>query len=153
MKKSINLFQIRKIAENYYANGDFYCSEAIVKTIIDEFDLPKNDEAIKMASGFPVGIGGKGCTCGAISGGVLAIGLFFGRSVGKNPAVHKAMELSGKLYDMFTEKQRSSCCRVLTKGMTLGSDEHMSQCVSFTGYVAYETAKMIAEELNLEIIE
>ncbi len=153
MTTMVNLSRIREIAEKYYENGDFYCSEAIIKTIIEEFRLPKCDEAIKMASGFPVGIGGKGCTCGAISGGVMAIGLFFGRSFGKDTAVQKAMELSGKLYDKFFEKRNSSCCRVLTKDMTLGSTEHMKQCIYFTGDVAYEAAKLIAEELGLKIIE
>ncbi|MCE5190569.1 MAG: C-GCAxxG-C-C family protein [Actinomycetia bacterium] len=32
-------------------------------------------EAIKLASGFPVGIGTGGCTCGALSGGVMVLGL------------------------------------------------------------------------------
>lgn len=149
---SINLPRIRETAEKYYADGDFYCSESIVKTIMEEFGLPQMDEAIKMASGFPVGIGGRGCACGAISGGVMAIGLFFGRSQGKAPAVAKAMELSGKLHDIFIGKKRQACCRVLTKGMALGSDEHMSQCIFFTGDVAYETAKLIATELGLEMI-
>ncbi|MBB6715628.1 hypothetical protein H7E68_13030 [Clostridium gasigenes] len=43
------------------------------------------------------------------------------------------------------------CCRVLTKGMTLGSEEHMEQCIYFTGEVAEEAAKIIVRELNLEI--
>jgi C_GCAxxG_C_C family probable redox protein len=42
-----------------------------------------------MASGFPVGIGGSGCTCGAIAGGVMAIGMFFGRTSPKDQKVNK----------------------------------------------------------------
>lgn len=76
MDRKIDIERIRNLAEKYYRDGDFYCSEAIVKTIKDEFQLPISDDIIAAASGFPVGIGGSGCTCGAVSGGIMALGLF-----------------------------------------------------------------------------
>ncbi|AZV56535.1 C-GCAxxG-C-C family protein [Clostridium sp. AWRP] len=151
MNKIIDLHKIKTTAENYYRNGDFYCSESIVKTIKDEFNLPVSDDIIKMASGFPVGIGGSGCTCGAVTGGIMAIGLFFGRCEPKDERVNKAMALSKELHDIFKDKHKCLCCRVLTKDMTLGSEEHMKQCIYFTGEVAEESAKIIARELNLEV--
>lgn len=151
MKKSINLQQIKTDSENHYRNGDFFCSEAVVKTIKDSFDIQCSDDVIKLASGFPVGIGGSGCTCGAISGGVMAIGLVFGRSQAKDPSVQLSMALSAKLYKKFIQAHKTSCCKALTAKMQLGTPEHMSQCVALTGEVAYETAKLIAEELKLDI--
>jgi len=151
LNKIIDINKIRVTAENYYRNGDFYCSEAIVKTIKDEFGLAVSDDIVAMASGFPVGIGGSGCTCGAVSGGIMAIGLFFGRTESKDPKVDKAMALSKELHDIFKGRHNSLCCRVLTKDMTLGSPKHMEQCISFTGEVAEEAAKIIVRELNLEI--
>ena len=145
MRFDVDLERIRKIAEDYYRNGDFYCSEAVVKTIIDEFQIDVSEDVIKMASGFPVGMGGMGCTCGALTGGVMAIGLVYGRSQGKDPKVNKAMELSAKLYQIFCERHKVSCCKVLTRGMEKGSPEHMEQCIAFTGEMAYEAAKSIAE--------
>lgn len=145
MRFDIDLERIRKIAEDYYRNGDFYCSEAVVKTIIDEFQIDVSEDVIKMASGFPVGMGGMGCTCGALTGGVMAIGLVYGRSQGKDPKVNRAMELSAKLYQIFCERHKVSCCKVLTRGMEKGSPEHMEQCIAFTGEMAYEAAKIIAE--------
>ena len=145
MRFDVDLERIRKIAEDYYRNGDFYCSEAVVKTIIDEFQIDVSEDVIKMASGFPVGMGGMGCTCGALTGGVMAIGLVSGRSQGKDPKVNKAMELSAKLYQTFCERHKVSCCKVLTRGMEKGSPEHMEQCIAFTGEMAYEAAKIIAE--------
>ena len=145
MRFDVDLERIRKIAEDYYRNGDFYCSEAVVKTIIDEFQIDVSEDVIKMASGFPVGMGGMGCTCGALTGGVMAIGLVYGRSQGKDPKLNKAMDLSAKLYQIFCERHKVSCCKVLTRGMEKGSPEHMEQCIAFTGEMAYEAAKIIAE--------
>lgn len=151
LNKVIDLKKIRNTAENYYQNGDFYCSEAIVKTIKDEFGLEVTDDVIMMASGFPVGMGGSGCSCGAVVGGIMAIGLFFGRTQAKDTKVAKTMALANELHNIFKVKHKSLCCRVLTKGMTLGSPEHMEQCISFTGEVAEEAAKIIARELNIKI--
>lgn len=145
--KNVDIRNIRITAENFYRNGDFYCSEAIVKTIKDAFELPISDDVIKMASGFPVGIGGSGCTCGAVTGGIMALGLFFGRSKAKDESVNKVMALSKELHDNFKNKHNCLCCKTLTKGMTLGSPLHMEQCIGFTGEVAEETAKIIVREL------
>ncbi|KRU26781.1 C_GCAxxG_C_C family protein [Clostridium sporogenes] len=142
---NVDFDKIRKVAEDYYRNGDFYCSEAVVKTIRDEFKIEVSDDAIAMASGFPVGIGGSGCTCGAITGGIMALGMVFGRKKAKDPAVAKSMELSKKLHDDFKKEHKSLCCRFLTKDMELGSKEHMDQCIAFTGEVAERVARIIVE--------
>jgi C_GCAxxG_C_C family probable redox protein len=149
LNKTVDFKKIRAAAENYYRNGDFYCSEAIVKTIKDEFGLTVTDDVIKMASGFPVGMGGSGCTCGAVAGGIMAIGLFFGRTQAKDAKVAKTMALANELHGIFKERHKNLCCRILTKGMTLGSPEHMEQCISFTGEVAEEAARIISRELNI----
>jgi len=57
----MDLENIKRTAEDYYRSGDFYCSEAVVKTIKDAFQLPIPDNVISAASGFPVGMGGAGC--------------------------------------------------------------------------------------------
>lgn len=144
---SIDLEQIKDTAEEYYRKGEFYCSEAIVKAIKDAFELDFSDDVIKMASGFPVGIGGSGCTCGAVSGGVMALGMVFGRKEGNDPKVKKAMELSAELHDRFREKRKFVCCKILTKGMELGTADHKKQCVEITGEVAKITAEIILREM------
>jgi C_GCAxxG_C_C family probable redox protein len=150
MVKTIDLQKVEKKAGDYYRCGDFYCSEAVVKTIRDEFELPLPDDVIAMASGFPVGIGGAGCTCGAINGGVLALGMFFGRKTAGDPSVNKTMALAKELHDNFKSRHKSTCCRILTKGMELGSEDHLKQCIAFTGEVAAETAQLILRELKDE---
>jgi C_GCAxxG_C_C family probable redox protein len=142
----IDLEKIRLTAEEYYRSGDFYCSEAIVKTIKDAFGLPVSDDVIAMASGFPVGIGGAGCTCGAITGGIMSLGLVFGRTAPKDPKVDKAMKLSRELHDIFKKNHKSLCCRTLNKYMIMGSSGQMKQCIAFTGEMAQETARIIIRE-------
>lgn len=150
--KTTDIEEIRNMAADYYRRGDFYCSEAIVKIIRDEFDLSLPDDVVAMASGFPVGIGGAGCTCGALVGGIMALGMLFGRKLPGDPAVSNVMALAKELHDTFKKRHKSTCCRVLTKGMELGSKEHMEQCIFFTGEIAAETATIIIREIkNREI--
>jgi C_GCAxxG_C_C family probable redox protein len=80
MQKKPDPVSIRKQADAYYRDTDYYCSEAIVKTINDQFGIGYADSIIKLASGFPIGMGGSGCTCGAVAGGVMAFGMVFGRT-------------------------------------------------------------------------
>lgn len=120
-----------------------------MKTIKDHFQLPYSDDIIALSSGYPIGIGTSGCICGAVAGGVMALGMVFGRIKPKDPKVGKAMELSKELHQIFKDRHKAICCRVLTKGMTLGSPDHMKQCISFTGEVAEETAKIILRESKI----
>lgn len=147
LRKEIDIQLLRKQAEKYYDDGDFFCSEAVLKTIKDGFDAPYGDEIIKLASGFPVGMG-NGCTCGAINGAVMAIGMFFGRDKAKGNEVKKAMKLTKELQVKFTKKRKVCCCKILTKGMFLGSSKHMKHCVEITGEITELVAQILARELG-----
>lgn len=153
MKKEVSIQQIRTDAETSFQKGDFYCSEAIVSSIKNNFDLDMPDEMIAMASGFPVGIGKSKCVCGAVSGGVLSLGYFFGRTKGGDPKVQKTLKLADELQDSFRKNHGCLCCSVHTKGMDMGSGEHKIQCISFTGEIAEKTAEIIVRELALTNID
>jgi C_GCAxxG_C_C family probable redox protein len=138
--------RIRKIAEEYYRSGQYYCSEAIVKTLNDEFGLDYADDVVRMASGFPIGIGSSGCACGAVTGGVMAIGMVFGRKEPGDPRIDRCLALARELHTLFSRRHGCLCCRTLTHGTVLKSPEHLRQCIAFTGEVAEETAKIILRE-------
>jgi C_GCAxxG_C_C family probable redox protein len=138
---------MRERAESYYLAGDFYCSETVLKVISEYFDTELPEDIVALASAFPHGVGGSGCICGALVGGTMALGVFFGRTVAKEDAkVKKAMELSRELHDLFREKLKVTCCRVLTKKLIHGSPEHKQQCARIAGRVTEETAKIIIRE-------
>jgi len=142
----IDVTQIRKIAEEYYRSGQYYCSEAIVRTINDAFGLGYPNDVVRLASGFPIGIGSAGCACGAVTGGVMALGMVFGRAKPGDPCIDRCLALSRELHTLFTRRHGCVCCRTLTHGMVLQSPEHLRQCIALTGEVAEETAKIILRE-------
>ncbi len=146
----INIEKIALDAANNYDTGGFFCSEAIVKAFNDNLNMGLSDMAIKMASGFPVGVGKSKCLCGAVSGGSMIISAFFGRTIGggpQDPVAIKCLELNNELVDKFKERNKVTCCSVLTKGMDFGVGEHKKQCVRFTKEVAYDVATILKREL------
>jgi len=135
---------VKERAEALYREGDYLCPEAVFTVVNDYLGRPVPPEAVRMASGIPVGMGTAGCGCGALSGGVMALGLKFGRTQPKAETGH--VRVAKQLHDEFKEKYRSACCRVLTKKHEFGSPEHIiAQCTSITGAVAEMVMKrMIA---------
>lgn len=157
MKQEISPRKIQKDAENYYRNG-FFCCEAVMASIRDNFDLDVPAEVIAMASGMAVGAGRSGCMCGALNGGILALGMFFGRTTPggpEDPKVKKCMELTHELHNWFrTENgKKSVCCRVLTRKFDMGKGEHKEQCIRFTGMCAWKTAEIIVREYGLKNLD
>lgn len=150
MKREVSIQKIRKDAEELFRKGDFYCSEAIVSSIKSNFEIDMPDEMIAMASGFPVGIGKSKCVCGAVSGGILVLGYFFGRTKGGDPKVQKTLQLANELQQSFRDNHGCLCCHVHTRGMDMAAGEHKKQCVSFTGEVAEKAAQIIVRELGLK---
>ncbi len=150
--KTIDIQEIQAIAEKYYRDGDFYCSEALLKCIKDAFEAPFSDDVIKLASGFPIGMG-AGCTCGAVNAGVMALGMFFGRNKAKGEEVAKAMELTKELQEVFTKSRKVCCCKILTKGLDFGSEKHLSHCIGITGEVTAMTGRILARELGYTIVD
>lgn len=153
VNKEVNIQKLRKEAEDKF--GSLYCSEAIIASINDNFGLNLPEEALAMASAFPVGLGGAGCVCGAVSGGAMALGLMFGRTKPNDPKVAKTMELSRELHDYFKKEngKHTLCCRMLIKEFEDKGVSHADQCRRFTGMIAEKTAEIIAREMDIKNID
>jgi len=155
LKSEVSVAKIAKEAEELFRGG-FFCSEAVVCSIRSNFEIDVPEEVIAMASGFPVGIGRSKCLCGAVSGGVMAIGLVFGRKVQKDPQVEETLRLAKELHDWFKNEatgKNALCCRILTKEFDMGAGEHKEQCIRYTGLVAGKVAEMIIREKGLKNID
>ena len=64
--KTIDLAKVQADAEESYRKG-FFCCEAVMETIMDNFELDGPYETIRMASGMAIGVGKSGCICGALN--------------------------------------------------------------------------------------
>lgn len=134
--------EAKERAENLYRDGDYLCSEAVFSVVNDYLGNPLPPETVKIASGFPVGMGKAGCTCGALSGGIMALGLKFGRTQPKGE-MPDMFRVSKELHDEFKAKFRSTCCRVLIKKFEFGDSEHIKQCIYITGQATEMVMKKI----------
>lgn len=149
------LNSIRETAEEYFRKGEFFCSESVVKTINDALGNPYSEDVVKLASGFPVGLGKAQCLCGAVSGGEMALGMVYGRVHGEamNP---KMFEKSKGLHDFVKEEYKSLCCRVITRewaGDNFASPERQHHCIKITGRVAEWVANELIEDGFINIKE
>lgn len=135
----------RHKAEDLYRNGQFLCSEAVFLVANEYLGRPVPEEMVRLASGFPVGMGMAGCACGAVTGGIMALGLKYGRSIpaAKTPGMFSA---SKELHDRFKARRKCVCCRALIRKFELGSPEHLEQCITITGEVAADVIELLARD-------
>ena len=72
MNTTMNMEKLEQDAADIFHQG-FACSESVIYAIRKHFGIDLSDDAIAMSSGFPWGLGGGGCICGALAGGTMCI--------------------------------------------------------------------------------
>lgn len=153
MTKKELLDKVRREAEGYFARGEFFCSESVVQTINNLLGKPYDDSIVKMASGFPIGIGKSGCLCGAVSGGEMALGMVYGRVHGEEMN-EKMFPMAAGLHDYIKDMYKSTCCRVITRqwaGDNFQSPERREHCIKITGEVAVYVAEKLIDDGQVEV--
>ena len=109
MNTNINMEQLQKDAVDIFHQG-FACSESVIYALRKNFELEMSDDAIAMSTGFPWGLGGGGCICGALAGATMVIGYFYGRTVPGDPKNVRCFALCNELHDFFKETCGGTCC-------------------------------------------
>lgn len=148
MAKEKLLDEVQQEAEGYFERGEFFCSESVAQTINNFLGKPYDDTIVKMASGFPIGMGKAGCLCGAVSGGQMALGMAYGRVHGEEMN-EKMFPLAADLHDYIRKEYKSTCCRVITRqwaGDNFQSPERREHCIAITGKVARWVAEKLIED-------
>ncbi|MCX7970964.1 MAG: C-GCAxxG-C-C family protein [Negativicutes bacterium] len=140
--------ELGETAGRLYRADGFYCTEAVLKVIRDRFAPWADDYIIRMSSGFPVGVGYAGCMCGALAGGIMALGLLLGRDQPGDRKIDQIQARARELHDWFISRFGSTCCRVLTGGQPDNSANN-ARCHRFTADV---TAR-VCDVLLLEIAD
>ncbi len=98
----------RKVEELMPVYGD--CARTSFAVLNDQFKL-KGKKLIKGLKPFP-GIANRGETCGAVSGSILALGLYFESPKKTNPSLPtETMKNAGKFCSAFEKEFGSTMCR------------------------------------------
>ena len=135
--------ELEKTAFDHF-DGGFHCAESIAKTIIDQYAENPNMESVKAASGFIGGIGGTHTeTCGALTGGIIAIGYLYGRTEpGRD--IQNAKELAAEYTNRFAEEFGSTNCGILLERM--GEQDNSMKCKKLTASAAGLLSELLEEE-------
>lgn len=137
---------VRATAESAFIVDDFYCSEAVIKAVLQHTGrLDAYSQLIALGSALPKGMG-SGCSCGAVTGAALSLGIFFGRTDPTDPSVERCISLGHELHDAFRSIHKSICCRVLNKKVLQGSPEQLELCRIRVGDAAEIVARILQRE-------
>lgn len=153
------LEKIEKTAYNYEKvyHG---CSQCVLKALQEHLQLGDGD-AFKAASALAGGVARMGETCGALTGGIMAIGLAYGREkleeAKLSPQYAKAMDLAVNLYQRFEKEFGSAKCWDIQKSLfgrsfDLKNPTEREEFVKAGGYEKCSEVVRKAARLAAEVI-
>uniref|UniRef100_B8DKG2 C_GCAxxG_C_C family protein n=1 Tax=Nitratidesulfovibrio vulgaris (strain DSM 19637 / Miyazaki F) TaxID=883 RepID=B8DKG2_NITV9 len=137
---------IRCRAENLFDTRQLLCAEAVLHAVAETLGGPLSpDQAAALGTPFCQGMGGAGCTCGALSGAVAAVGLYRGRPE-RGAGGAKGRALARRMHDAFRADCGATCCRVLIRHVRHDKTAHFAQCRALTGKGAVLAARELLAE-------
>lgn len=110
---------VAKRSRELFETG-YYCAESVLLAVTEEKGV-QSEFIPKIATGFCTGIARTGRQCGALSGGIMSLGIFHGRSEPGDDEddIYKKVR---NLIDSFEVKFGSTTCKGLL-GCDLGTEE------------------------------
>src|SRR5271157_779854 len=90
-------------AIRHFRDEGYNCSQSVLLTMAEHWKC-KNELIPKVATAFGGGMGRCGSVCGALTGGLMAIGIKYGTNEPSAEKRSRAYELAGTFYRQF-EKQ------------------------------------------------
>lgn len=135
--------QIKRRAGNLYLTRQLLCTEAVLVTLNKALNGGLSEaQAVAIAAPFSIALGESGCICGALSGAILACGLFVGND---QPYHHRQrMRKSARqLHDAFKAINGATCCRVLSRSVRHDRQAHFQQCAHLTAGAAEMATRLI----------
>ena len=148
-------------AENFFKEHRLSCSEAALLVVNFGFEGGlTTEQALCLGSGFGGGVGGSGCVCGALSGAVMALGLFLGPACKNGLGKKKFRKLVANFHDSFREESGTVCCRDLIVDFRKNRKGQALFCRGLTGRCTGEVVRIILQErpelvgrANLEFLQ
>jgi len=113
----------QKIAEAAFHEG-FNCAQAVLLGFSKEIGL-KDEELLRISSGFGSGMARMQETCGALTGGMMVISYLYGKhKVGDHASKEISIEMIGAFVKAFRAKHKNTHCRDLL-GLDLSTAENI----------------------------
>jgi len=110
-----------QLAVDKFAEG-YNCAQSVVFAFCDECGIG-GDAALKVSCGFGGGMGRKQEVCGAVTGGIMVLGLRHGRGTQDGrPVTEDLYRMTREFMDAFAVRNGSYLCRDLT-GCDLTTEE------------------------------
>ncbi len=114
-KETENLSVPEERVQQIFDSG-FNCAESVLKACQELYQLPGAEVVPRVATGFGGGIGRKGSVCGALTGGIIALGLEMGRVDPKDAqARDRLYAISREIYEKFEKEFGTALCFNLTQ--------------------------------------
>ena len=111
-----------QVAVDKFAEG-YNCAQSVMFAFCCECGLTP-DAALKLSCGFGAGIGPKQEVCGAVTGGIMVLGLLRGRGAADPRSVTEALyPTTREFMDAFASQNGSYLCRDLLSGCVLTTEE------------------------------
>ena len=110
------------IAIQKFASG-CNCAQSVLSSFGNDLNLNENT-ALKIACGFGAGMGRMQEVCGAVSGGIMVIGMKYGQArADDREAKEKTYAMTRELMERFERKHGSCRCKALLKGCELLTED------------------------------
>ncbi len=139
---------VGNLTREYYLKG-FGCAESILHAFNDMGIIDVPDTLLKASTGFGTGFGGKGSTCGAITGPIMAVGLKHGR-LKPEESTSDTYNRTNKIVDAYEQKYKTTECACVTKVWRerdkFDTPERRKFCGAIVRYMAREGEKILSEE-------
>ena len=141
MTKNEDMLQsITKRARELFDSKQHNCAESVFMALNEALDGGLAPETAKrIATGLGGGLGASGGTCGALTGGVLAISLI-AKSDDTRTRKKTIYPLAAVLQDRFRERFGSCDCRDLTRDIT---GDRRALCSAITAAAAEMCAEIL----------
>jgi C_GCAxxG_C_C family probable redox protein len=145
----LDIIKVEQRAQELFGKGGLFCAESVLTAVSAEAGIASS-LIPRIATGFCGGISRSRGICGAVTGGVMALGIVFGRdsAAESHETVYKKVQ---QFLQAFEEECKSTNCFELT-GCDLNTEEGrqtfyhggvVERCRVFTGKAASLAARLI----------
>lgn len=128
----------------------YSCAQSILYAYREELNLSE-ETSLKISCGLGAGMARKGEVCGAVTGGILVLGMRHGRGLNDDSTARETTYAkTQELMNLFSSKHGSCSCRQLLNGCDLSTEDGQA---SFKENDYLNQVCMVCVQSIVEILE